>query len=113
MSNLPNISQNNEQILNDIQSLQKIEQDLFTSLETNTTSIHGKNNALNDCWATNSCEIVGGKKHRKTKINKRRKTNKYRKTKTSKRRKTNKPRKTNKRRKINKHRKTNKRRITN
>ena len=36
MSNLPNISQNNEQILNDIQSLQKIEQDLFTSLETNT-----------------------------------------------------------------------------
>ena len=36
MSNLPNISQNNEQIMNDIQSLQKIEQDLFTSLENNT-----------------------------------------------------------------------------
>ena len=35
MSDLPNISQNNEQILNDIQSLQKMEQDLFTSLETN------------------------------------------------------------------------------
>lgn len=36
MSDLPNISQNSEQILNDIQSLQKIEQDLFNSLETNT-----------------------------------------------------------------------------
>ena len=36
MSDLPNISQNNEQILNDIQSLQKMEQDLFNSLETNT-----------------------------------------------------------------------------
>jgi hypothetical protein len=36
MSDLPNISQNNEQILNDIQSLQKMEQDLFSSLETNT-----------------------------------------------------------------------------
>jgi hypothetical protein len=35
MSDLPNISQNNEQILNDIQSLQKMEQDLFNSLETN------------------------------------------------------------------------------
>jgi len=67
-----------------------------SSLETNTTSIHGKNNALNDCWATNSCGIVGGKKRRKTKTNKRRKTktNKRRKTKTNKRRKT----KTNKRR---------------
>ena len=36
MSDLPNISQNNEQILNDIQSLQQMEQDLFSSLETNT-----------------------------------------------------------------------------
>lgn len=36
MADLPNISQNNEQILNDIQSLQKMEQDLFSSLETNT-----------------------------------------------------------------------------
>ena len=36
MSDLPNISQNNEQILNDIQSLQKMEQELFSSLETNT-----------------------------------------------------------------------------
>ena len=36
MSDLPNISQNNEQILNDIQSLQKMEQELFNSLETNT-----------------------------------------------------------------------------
>lgn len=36
MSDLPNISQNNEQILNDIQSLQQMEQDLFNSLETNT-----------------------------------------------------------------------------
>jgi len=36
MPDLPNISQNNEQILNDIQSLQKMEQDLFSSLETNT-----------------------------------------------------------------------------
>jgi hypothetical protein len=35
MSGLPNISQNDEQILNDIQSLQKMEQDLFNSLETN------------------------------------------------------------------------------
>jgi hypothetical protein len=37
MSDLPNISQNNEQILNDIQSLQKMEQDLFSSLESNTS----------------------------------------------------------------------------
>lgn len=35
MSNLPNIKQNNEQILNDIQSLQKMEQQLFNNLETN------------------------------------------------------------------------------
>ena len=35
MADLPNISQNNEQILNDIQSLQQMEQNLFTSLETN------------------------------------------------------------------------------
>ena len=33
----PDIAQNNEQILNDIQSLQQIEQQLFNSLETNTT----------------------------------------------------------------------------
>jgi hypothetical protein len=37
MSDLPNISQNNEQTLNDIQSLQQMEQDLFNNLETNTT----------------------------------------------------------------------------
>lgn len=37
MPNLPNISQNNEQILNDIQSLQQIEQRLFNNLETNTS----------------------------------------------------------------------------
>jgi hypothetical protein len=37
MSDLPNISQNNDQILNDIQSLQKMEQDLFSSLESNTS----------------------------------------------------------------------------
>jgi hypothetical protein len=36
MSNQINISQNNEQILNDIQSLQQMEQQLFKSLETNT-----------------------------------------------------------------------------
>jgi len=35
MSDLPNISQNNEQILNDIQTLQQMEQNLFNSLETN------------------------------------------------------------------------------
>jgi hypothetical protein len=35
MSGLPNVQQNNEQILNDIQSLQQIEQQLFNSLETN------------------------------------------------------------------------------
>jgi hypothetical protein len=35
MSNLPNVQQNNEQILNDIQSLQTMERDLFNSLETN------------------------------------------------------------------------------
>jgi hypothetical protein len=35
MSTLPNVKQNNEQILNDIQSLQKMEQQLFNSLETN------------------------------------------------------------------------------
>ena len=35
MSGLPDIQQNNEQILNDIQSLQQIEQQLFNSLETN------------------------------------------------------------------------------
>ena len=34
---MPNISQNNEQILNDIQSLQQMEQQLFNNLETNTT----------------------------------------------------------------------------
>ena len=35
MSGLPNIQQNNEQLLNDIQSLQKMEQQLFNSLESN------------------------------------------------------------------------------
>ena len=34
MSSLPNVDQNNEQILNDIQSLQATEQQLFNSLET-------------------------------------------------------------------------------
>jgi hypothetical protein len=33
----PDIAQNNEQILNDIQSLQQMEQQLFNSLETNNT----------------------------------------------------------------------------
>ena len=33
----PNTAQNNEQILNDIQSLQQMEQQLFNNLETNTT----------------------------------------------------------------------------
>jgi hypothetical protein len=37
MSESNDIQQNNEQLLNDIQSLQKIEQQLFDSLETNTT----------------------------------------------------------------------------
>ena len=37
MSEQPNIAQNNEQILNDIQSLQQMEQQLFNNLETNTT----------------------------------------------------------------------------
>jgi len=32
----PNIQQNNEQILNDIQTLQTMEQQLFSNLETNT-----------------------------------------------------------------------------
>ena len=32
----PNIQQNNEQILNDIQTLQSMEQQLFSNLETNT-----------------------------------------------------------------------------
>jgi hypothetical protein len=36
MSVLPKISQNNEQILNDIQSLQKMEQELFNTLEVDT-----------------------------------------------------------------------------
>ena len=35
MSGLPNITQNNDQILNDIQSLQQMEQQLFNTLETN------------------------------------------------------------------------------
>ena len=35
MSELPDVQENNEQILNDIQSLQKMEQDLFNSLESN------------------------------------------------------------------------------
>ena len=37
MSGQPNVAENNEQILNDIQSLQQMEQQLFNSLETNTT----------------------------------------------------------------------------
>lgn len=37
MSDLPNNSENNEQILNDIQSLQKIEQEFFNNLETDTS----------------------------------------------------------------------------
>jgi hypothetical protein len=36
MTDNTDIEQNNEQILNDIQSLQQLEQQLFTSLETNT-----------------------------------------------------------------------------
>ena len=52
------------------------------SLETNTTSINGQNNALNDCWATNSCDIIGGSKRRKTKKHRKtKKTKKHRKTK--------------------------------
>lgn len=35
MSQLPNVQENNEQILNDIQSLQQLEKNLFNSLETN------------------------------------------------------------------------------
>jgi hypothetical protein len=35
MSGLPNVQQNNEQILNDIQSLQEMEQQLFSNLESN------------------------------------------------------------------------------
>jgi hypothetical protein len=35
MSQLPDIQENNDQLLNDIQNLQQIEQQLFTSLETN------------------------------------------------------------------------------
>lgn len=35
MSELPNVQENNEQILNDIQSLQKMEQQLFSNLESN------------------------------------------------------------------------------
>ena len=35
MSDIPNIKENNDQILNDIQSLQQMEQELFNSLETN------------------------------------------------------------------------------
>jgi len=35
MSGLPDVQENNEQILNDIQSLQQMEQQLFSSLETN------------------------------------------------------------------------------
>jgi hypothetical protein len=42
MSDEPNIVQNNEQILNDIQSLQKMEQQLFNNLETNTNLIPEK-----------------------------------------------------------------------
>jgi hypothetical protein len=33
---MPDSNETNEQLLNDIQSLQKMEQDLFSSLETNT-----------------------------------------------------------------------------
>jgi hypothetical protein len=36
MPELPNVQQNNEEVLNNIQSLQKMEQDLFSSLETNS-----------------------------------------------------------------------------
>jgi hypothetical protein len=36
MSTLPNVQNNNEQILNDIQSLQQMEQQLFSNLESNT-----------------------------------------------------------------------------
>jgi len=35
MSELPNISENNEQVLNDIQTLQQMEKQLFNNLETN------------------------------------------------------------------------------
>ena len=35
MSGLPNVQENNEQILNDIQSLQQMEQQLFSNLESN------------------------------------------------------------------------------
>lgn len=35
MSGLPNVQENNEQILNDIQSLQQMEQKLFSNLESN------------------------------------------------------------------------------
>lgn len=35
MSGLPNVQQNNEQVLNDIHSLQKMEQQFFNTLETN------------------------------------------------------------------------------
>lgn len=37
MSGLPEVRQNNQQLLNDIQSLQKMEQQLFSNLESNPT----------------------------------------------------------------------------
>ena len=37
MSELPDIQENNEKLLNDIQTLQQIEQQFFTTLETNTS----------------------------------------------------------------------------
>ena len=71
-----------------------------SSLDTNTTSIAGRNNALNDCYATGTCPEAactaaqsGGRRFST------RKRRTIRKRRTTKRRMTNKKRKTNKNKK--------------
>jgi hypothetical protein len=82
------------------------------SVQTNTTSINSINDGYNDCYATNSCGIIGGKKRnltfrRRTIIGK---TRKSRKNKNKSKSKSNKNKKKNKKNKSNKtkHMRTNK-----
>lgn len=50
-----------------------------SSLLGNTTSINSVNDAMNDCWATNSCGVMnGGKKRTNKKRTNKKRTNKKR-----------------------------------
>ena len=57
-----------------------------SSVDGNATSIQSTNDAMNDCYATNSCGITGGVNRKRTNKKKRRTNKKKRRTNKNKRR---------------------------